>query len=205
MPEVDLKAVFNRLVDKPPMMVFSVVITEVDTEQNTCIGRDIDGVEHREINLNSFREGNFTPGITVYPKKNAEAYVGCINNDIDNLFLIQTSDIDTIKIHTGKIELSSGDVELEGSNLKINIENNTIINDGENGGLIKYEELKKELNTQKELVQSLLEIFTSVRAVTPMDGGLGLWNSIMIAATQVNAKIKPNFNRSNILNDKVTH
>lgn len=125
--------------------VLSGKVVEVDTEARTC-NIDIDGTTLPGVLLQPIIDN--TTGIAIFPKVGAIAL--CLYNaEWDGWVLLQASDIDHIDIAVGETSLS---VSTKG----------IVINDGNNGGLVNVNTLKKAFNA---VVSDIAVIATALNSL----------------------------------------
>ncbi len=173
-----IKDVVNRILnDKLPVLTEVGKVVSVDSDSMTCEVSIIGKPNLTDVRLKSIIN-NDDNGILIKPKVGSYVLITLINNKRGNAFVSGYSDVDSIRLITPKIELG-GD---------------------EFGGLIKIEELKQQLNTLTNRVDTIIKAIEQGVPVAG-DGGIGYQTSMkLILAT---ASVKENFD--NIENKKVKH
>lgn len=114
------------------------------------------------------------------PKIGTKCLLGLVDNNPGLTYLIFATEVEEIHFNTDKL----------------------IINDGKNGGLIKIEELKKELNKTKALLDSF---FTVLKTWVPPGADNGVGATAMFSALKLAAADKETGDYSKLENDKVKH
>jgi len=176
----DIASLIRRLV-KPMIKIqaFAATVTSVNEDEQTVEVKTIDdGPERFDVRLTAVVKTKDT-FIVAYPKVGSDVIVGIIDNNPNNCFVIQCSEITKVEWKVPE----------------------TVINDGENGGLIKIEKLKADLQKYNMLWNAF---FSLLNGAPIPEAGLGAPSALQLAlkALFTGAQL-PDYN--DIENEKVKH
>lgn len=164
MMEELIKKVFKSLFKSKN---FSAKVLEVDYVNNTITCQPDDGPEKFDVLLNAvIREAATDPeappktSVTIYPKVGSYVLCGVLDNNPTQCFVIKASEVEAVL------------VEMDGFGLLVN-EEQIKLGTGENGGLVKWQEAKAELDKTNEVVSAIQEALTNW-VPAPGDGGAAL-------------------------------
>jgi hypothetical protein len=158
-----------KTLGKTPVVVEPATVKSVDTDNLTCVVELADETEIPDVRLKAAIDG-VKDGMVQIPKVDSTVLVGTIGNKVSVRFVLLFSEVEE-----------------------------TLFNNGENGGLINIETLITELNKTNELVNALKESLTGFTPV-PNDGGNALK---LYATTQTAGKATGDF--SSMEDEKVKH
>lgn len=154
---------------KFPVIVEPATVKDVDTENLTCTVLPVDGPEIYDVRLKAGIDG-VNDGVVQIPAADSTVLIAMIGNDAENWFVLAFSEVEE-----------------------------TLINGGENGGLINIETLIEQLNKTNEVVNAIKDSLLNWTP-TPNDGGAALKT---YAATAIGSKVTGDF--SNMEDEKVKH
>lgn len=156
----------------------------------TCTAVLNNGVEIEDVKLRATIDDTDN-GIIVFPKEESWIRVALIENNENNAFVVQYSDIDAFQIKK--------------SNFKMEVKDNgdLVFNDGNNGALIKIQALEAKINTINANFQAIVSAALSGQTATvgaaPADGAAGF--AAFVSALNAVQSI----NSSGMNNDKIKH
>jgi len=162
------------------------VVTSVDRDARTCEVEREDAPQLYDVRLNAFLEsGNDV--ITVYPQKGSKVLCAIIEGDQADAYVLDCTDIEEISGQIGdvKVKMTAGGI---------------VFNDGKLGGMVKGNELKKQLDKLTKRVDGIIQAIENGIAV-PQDGGTSLQKTIVIGLKLLTDK--EDFGQ--LENDKVKH
>jgi hypothetical protein len=134
-------------------------VTAVDKAARTCeVDRD-DLPDLMEVRLNAILEAG-DDLVTIYPKVGSKVLCLIINNDQSDAYVIAATDIEEISGQIGEMTFVWN-------------ADGFVFNGGENGELIKINDLVSKINTIEQDINALKQVLTTW-VVAPMDGGLAL-------------------------------
>lgn len=144
----------------------------VDWENGVMDARGVtDDLEYYDVQLGM-------PGMMIKPKIGSMCLLGILEGESAAAFLIRAEDLELIEIRSANI----------------------IINDGDNGGLIRIEDLVKKLNVLEKDINSLKQVYSGWTPV-PQDGGGALKTSLASWSSQKLTETTT----ADLENDKVKH
>lgn len=158
-----------KALGKTQMLVEPATVKSVDTANLTCVVELADETEIPDVRLKAAIDG-VKDGMVQIPAVDSTVLVAMIGNNISTRFVLALSVVEE-----------------------------TLFNNGDNGGLINIQTLITELNKTNELVNALKDSITGFTPV-PNDGGNALK---LYATTQTSGKATGDF--SNMEDVKVKH
>lgn len=158
-----------RDMGKTPMIIEPATVKSVDTDKLSCVVELANETEIPDVRLKAAID-NVKDGIVQIPKVNSTVLVGMIGNKISTRFIVMVSEVEE-----------------------------TLINGGENGGLINIQTLIEQLNKTNEVVNAIKDSLTGWTPVAN-DGGAALKT---YASTQLAGKTTGDF--SSMEDTKVKH
>lgn len=155
---------------KPPYLVFPAQVKEVDRDTLTCTVLPQDGVEMFDVRLKAGVE-NVTEGLVEIPAIDSSVLIVLIGNSAENAFVAKCSRVEEVLFYGG-----------------------------DNGGLIKVNELVSQLEKVTGYLKAIKSAFMAPVPVSPGDGGTAL-------AAHVFAQLAPEQlpDYSKIENPKIKH
>lgn len=139
-------------------------VVSVNTTQCTMEVQPLDdSAVMPAVQLRAGADGNNT-GVVLFPRKGSVVLVGLIGNNYNSAYLVKADDLETIKIsRTGQGAFS----------IEVNAAGDVILNSGNNGGLVKVNDMVQSLNNIENSINDLKALVTSWTPVSG-DGGLAL-------------------------------
>lgn len=184
-----LREEFRRSLNQKVAGQFTTIAAKVDAVDEQAYTIDVtpidEGAEVFDVRLRASLD-NKDNGMIQVPKVGSVVLISAINNNWNSAFLSLATELE-------KLFVKLGDSILEVNSKEI------IINGGSLGGLIKVEELKDQLNKTNQVVQAMMQTFSSW-VVVPQDGGAALKTGMTSALAG-----KTIGNYANIENKKVKH
>jgi hypothetical protein len=188
----------NKFIDgRIPVIIRRGKVTSLDLTNDVCgITPKDGGADYKGVKLRSITKENAPSRFVVYPKVGSDVLFGIVQNNANDAFVIETSEIDNILIEidtTLKFHIKTdGSIDIKSTQVKFN--------DGSFGGIVKVTELVSKLNTIESSLNTLKALVTSWVTV-PGDGGAALKALLTAWAAMT---ITPTTN-SMIHNTKVIH
>lgn len=174
---MNLRQLINQLIDAKLMDgCFVAEIKEVNKDENTCTVDPING----DVPCYGVRLNVNALGFMLYPSVGSAVLVQKIGNSDNNMLVTMVSEVDEIKLLTkeGKITL----------------------NGDEFGGMVKYQELKEELNKVKQFI----EVINAVLDLQVFEPGNGAPSALQLAfKSALTGYSSPSF--ENLTNENVQH
>jgi hypothetical protein len=165
--------------------IFTAVVTEVDEDKLSCTVIDMNDVELFNVRMRPVFDDKVN-GVYCIPEVGSIVTVGMIHKSSSSLTVLQYT--------------KTSKVIIRGSEASIELQDGVItMNEGENGGLIKIEELKKELDKTNAVVNALKNTLLQFVPV-PTDGGAALKT---FATAQLGTKVTGSW--TGIENKNVKH
>lgn len=150
-------------------------VTEVDEKERSCkVIPDGDNKELKDVRLQGVLGQQ--EGLVVIPKKNTKVIVTFLSTS--TAFVSLTSEVEKV--------LLKGEV---------------VINEGKNGGVVTYPELKKELETERARLDAVIEALKT-SPTTSDDGGAAYKSAISAAISGLS---RGKYGRQEITDDEFTH
>lgn len=164
--------ILNRLREmvKAPYLVFPAEVKEVDKSTLSCTVLPLDGVEMFDVRLKAGVE-NITEGLLEIPAVNSSVLIVLIGNSAENAFVAKCSLVEEVLFYGG-----------------------------DNGGLIRVNELVSQLEKVTNYLKAINGAFMAPVPVSPGDGGTALAAHVF---AQLSAEQLPDY--SKIENPKVKH
>jgi len=165
-----------------PLQAELVKVVAVDQGKLECTVL-LNEVEIEGVNLTPTSKKT---GLIQIPKTGSHVVVSTLHNEEGDYFISMFSEVEEVVLITGdeeRVKITSSGVVFDG---------------GENGGLVKIEELKKQLNKNTQAIQKILDVFSGWTPA-PQDGGAALKTQ---AASLVGTQLG---DFANIENDKIKH
>lgn len=155
----------------------SVVSGSYSSQDRTIKVQPYDGGPPVKVNLQAIRGGD--TGFLQIPKDDSMVVIGYY--DESSAFLIMTSEIDRIELDCEEI----------------------VINGGNNGEIAIYKELKKELDKNKAVLDTILQVLNGGPITEPGNGA----NSALQTAlsTALAGKQTGDFGKTSIKDDNIKH
>lgn len=159
-------------------------VKSVDEQKHTCVIEPVnDGVDYYSVRLSANKQG-----MIIIPKIGSFVVLGMLENQSNNYMILGYTEIKKLKITTennGTMELTDlGEIFLNGNNL---------------GGLVKWLNLKIELEKEKVRVDTIIQAFQTAPTAA-QDGGATFKTGLVTATSALTA---PSYN--NLENTKVKH
>ena len=172
---------------------FRAKVLSVDKTNDTCDVEPIrGGAKYLDVKLKSVINPTDSK-ILVYPKVGSVITVSIVDNNTADVFVSQYSEFESILIENKKSKV----LIPETGNIEIAFEKLTL-NDGLEGGLIKINELKTQLDKNTKVLKQIQTVFKNW-AVTPNDGGA------VLKGLSTSFSSLPTALLNNIENKKITH
>jgi hypothetical protein len=185
-------SLLNRLIRRQIMLrAVPMVVKFVNKGNATIVAEQEDSPETFDIRLRASIDDNIL-GVVVYPKVGSTVLVDYIINDRTNAYVTKMSEIDGALITIGsafKCDLKpNGDL---------------VLNDGNNGAMVKIQALEAKINTINANFQALVAAAQAGQLATvgaaPADGAAGF------AAFVTGLDTVQTINSSGLNNDKIKH
>jgi hypothetical protein len=174
------KVVQNQI----PIVSIAARVIEVRENEGVCDVQPLDGsAEIFDVLLNA--EQTIDKGITIIPAVDSVVYVTFVNKNV--AFVSLNSVIDKVLIKINDISLLIVDDEI-------------VLNDGNNDGLVKVNDLVSKLNALENDINTLKNVFAAFVPV-PADGGAAL----KVAAATWSSQLLTTTVKNDIENNKVKH
>lgn len=139
-----IRKLIRALANKDTFQVFQAEVTSVDQENDVCDVKMIENdLDLYDVRLKATIDGS-SKGILIVPTVGSKVLVGVINNNLNDLFIAQFSEVDLIQY-----------------------------DDGSFGGLVRADNLKTELDKTKAVVAAIKQSLDAWVTV-PNDGGAAL-------------------------------
>lgn len=168
-----IKSVVKRYVKT---INFEAKVLSVDKTKDTCVIQAEDAPEIEGVKLRSIL-GDVATKLIVYPKVNSYVIVSLLYNMDAEVYVSQVSEVDEIITNCEQITY----------------------NGGENGGLVKVNELKTQLDKTNDVVNTIVNSLKNWITV-PNDGGAALKT---LFNANIGIKVVGDF--SGIENEKIKH
>ncbi len=168
------------------------IVKSVNKDEQTASVEIDKNFEIEDIRLKSLIDENTDNFFIAFPKKESSVLVAFIDcSDVDG-FIIQCSEIESIglKISDTKITADKDKICLSSDEM--------LFNSDKNGGLIKIEELKTQIDKNSDLLKAIQNAFTG-QTPAPNDGGGLLKTASSSFSSMQTADL------SNIENEKIKH
>lgn len=140
-------------------------VLSIDKTNNVCDVEPISGgAKYLDVKLTAIN-GETKSKIISYPKIGSEVIISIIKNNEANAYVSQVSEVESFLVENEKCKVL---IKEDGS---VNIDSdNIVINGGDFGGLIKVDELKKQLDKNTNTLKAIQNVFNAW-VVAPGDGG----------------------------------
>lgn len=169
--EAEIREKLKLFVQKyaKPMQVFEAKVISVNKKEMTCDCKPSESSEFLDVRLKAGID-EITDGIVEFPKVDSTVLIGLIGGSDETAFVIKCSDVEEV-----------------------------VIFGGANGGLIKIEELKTQLDKTNSVVNKIIDAISNGTPIA-QDGGVGYQASMKLIL--LGAKVG---DFSKIENEKVKH
>lgn len=155
---------------KAPMMVFPAIVDKVNIDSFTCSVTDLDDARLFDVRLKAGVD-DIVEGIIEVPTQGSSVLVALIGNKRNSAFIIKCSKVEEVLFYGG-----------------------------ENGGLIKVNELTTQLERITHFLDTLKDSFKTPPPITPVDGGQAFFTYMDQLISSL-----PTGDFSNIENPKIKH
>jgi hypothetical protein len=189
-PDMTKEAEFIRKLKtlvKVPVITFAAKVLEVDEATASITAEPLDGRPKLfDVRLKSIIDEEDI-GLMVIPAVDSGVLISLIGNDQNEAYVVKCNQVEKILLRMDDLKLDIADGEW-------------IWNDGENGGLIKIEQLLSDVNGIKQDINSLKQVFSTWVPVA-QDGGAALKSAISSYAGQTLTDSQ----KEDWENDKIKH
>jgi len=171
------------ILERIPLQAELVKVVAVDQGKLECTIL-LNEVEIEGVNLTPTSKKT---GLIQIPKAGSHVIISTLHNEEGDYFVSLFGEIEEVILITEnkeRVKITSSEV---------------VFDSGENGGLIKIEELKSQLNKNTQAIQKILDVFSGWTPVV-QDGGAALKTQ---ATSNLTGLQLANF--ANIENDKIKH
>lgn len=141
------------------IQTFPATVVSMDNDKYTAIVQPTSGEPELKVRLKAAINSQ-PAGIVAIPKEGSTVLVALIFNNPDTAYVCAVDEIDKVEIRA-----------------------EVIINDGENGGLIRIEALKEEYRKTKELLDALMTIISGAPIPEPGAGSPSALQAALNTAT----------------------
>ena len=176
---------------RPSIQVWEAVVVSVQAD--TCKVRVLaSDLEVEDVRL--MAEVGGTPGLILTPKVGSTVLVGCIQNEIADLYVVQCTEVEvlTFAVDNTTIEADKDTVTLKNAQSEVIIVNDTItLKQGQTEVTLSGEkvEIKNAGGSLKTLFDDLIALLNSFSVITSTGPSAGLNPATTALLTQLNIKV----------------
>lgn len=176
---------------RPTIQVWEAVVISVQTD--TCTVKILESdLEVQDVRL--IAEIGGTPGLLITPKADSIVLVGCIQNEVADLFVLQYTEIDALKFTKNDVEISADKdaVTVKNSQSEVSIFSNSVsIKQGQTEVTLSGEkvDIKNAGGSLKGLFSDLITLLNSFSVITSTGPSAGLNPATTALLTQLSTKV----------------
>lgn len=172
----EIAKALKDLIGDQSQNLIPVTVKSVETDNYTCTV-EFEGIELSDVRLTAVVDSDSKSVIA--PAVNSDVLIAFVGSSETDAVIVAYSKIEEITINANQIT----------------------INNGDNGGLIKIEELKTQISKNNQILQSIMSIISGAPIPESGNGAPSAFQSVLSAVIAG----KSVANLSNIENTKIKH